>query len=107
VVGEHRRTSSEAEVTLYRIAQEALRNIHKHSMADKVSIQVEFSQDSVRLQIEDNGVGFNLTKVLSSLAPAGKFGLIGISERVRLLNGRFDIRSGSAKGTVIMVGIPA
>ncbi len=105
VVGRERRLSSEKELVLFRIAQEALSNVRRHSSATEVTIIVKFTPKKVRLDIADNGRGFELPEVLSDFATKGKLGLIGMSERARLLNGNVSIKSRTSKGTIVTVDI--
>ncbi len=100
------RMSPEAELQLFRITQEALRNVRKHAQATEVVINIEFTDDSMTLSIIDNGVGFNVPGVLSSLARRGKLGLLGMNERTNLLGGRFQVKSYLGKGTKISVQVP-
>jgi signal transduction histidine kinase len=95
--------TSEAAITLFRVAQEAFTNILKHSSATTVDITLNKVADDVVMQISDNGKGI----------PAGRVGAIGshgvasMRHRVRALDGRLDIRSSSSGGTVLLVQIPA
>jgi signal transduction histidine kinase len=88
------------EINLYRIAQEAINNAIKHSKTKKIDIKLSKANDSVKLIIEDFGVGFDLKKVQKE--PFGN-GLKNISERIRLLNGSVNIESKPDKGTAITV----
>ena len=106
VIGRQRCLSSEIELTLFRIAQEALRNIRKYSEATEAIIQIKFTNMKVTLHITDNGCGFKLKRTLDNYARTGKLGLIGMRERARLVNGSFSIRSEVNKGTKIAVVIP-
>jgi len=107
VVGSEQRLSSEAEVILFRITQEALRNVRKHSDAAEAVVNVEFCNGKVRLGITDNGAGFEVPKELGGFARSGKLGLMGMKERAHLLGGSFRIQSESGKGTTVTVEIPA
>jgi PAS domain S-box-containing protein len=100
------RLSSETEINLYRIVQEALHNIKKHSGAGKVAIRLTASFPTIILRIEDNGKGFNLKDRLESSLTEKRMGLRSMEERVLLLKGNFRIRSQEDKGTKIMVEIP-
>lgn len=102
-IGTQQRLSTETEVTLFRIAQEAMRNIRKHSQATEVAIRIEFGTETIKLQIKDNGKGFEPPKRMSTLTMGGRLGLIGMNERARLINGRFTIKSRPGKGTTIAV----
>jgi PAS domain S-box-containing protein len=97
------RLASETETTLYRIAQEALNNIAKHSRAGHVDVILERRPDSVLLIIEDNGVGFDPGGVGSD----GGFGLVGMQERAALVGATLQIESTPGKGTTIFVRLPA
>ncbi|NOQ17871.1 MAG: PAS domain S-box protein [Dehalococcoidales bacterium] len=103
VTGFEQRLSSEAEALLFRITQEALRNIRKHAKATEAIVRVDFSRDKVRLSITDNGIGFKVPEILSGFARRGKLGLMGMQERVHLLNGSLKVKSTVGKGTTITV----
>jgi signal transduction histidine kinase len=88
------------EQTLYRAAQEGLTNIRKHAFASRVDLYLAYSPEQVKLKISDNGTG-----------PAPKsdgkgFGLLGISERVNLLNGHLRTDSAAGQGFTLEVEIP-
>lgn len=107
VVGTQRRLPPEAELVLFRIAQEALNNVKKHSKASKVITTVEFTDGQVRITISDNGRGFELPDRTGGLAATGKFGLIGMQERAQLLGGTLTVRSELGQGTTVVVDVPA
>jgi signal transduction histidine kinase len=92
------------EDNLLRIAQEALTNVIKHACATAASIELEYGADNVFLEIKDNGKGFSANDRLGP--EEGHFGLLGISERVRRINGEVDIASVQNSGTVVKVKIP-
>jgi len=106
VVGEERRLPSEAEVMIFRIVQEAMRNIGKHSQASKAELTVEFGQKETTITVKDNGVGFQLSESVGDLTRAGKLGLAGMQERVQLLGGSLSVQSEPGKGTTILVKTP-
>jgi len=106
-MGSERRLPFEAETILFRITQEALRNIKKHSGATEGVINVEFCDGQVRISITDNGMGFEIPDDLSSFARRGKLGMMGMRERARLVNGSLSIKSKVDKGTTITVEMPA
>jgi signal transduction histidine kinase len=87
---------------IYRIAQEALTNIVKHSAASKVSLTLVKDEEHLTLRIEDNGKGF----ILEEAALQRGNGLYNMRERVTLLHGKFEIRSSLNKGTQINVLLP-
>jgi signal transduction histidine kinase len=87
---------------LYRIAQEALNNIIKHSGADCVEIRLENQNGVIQLEIHDNGKGFVPSKAIH----AGGLGLSGMNERARSLGGNLAIQSNKDSGTILRVMIP-
>jgi len=96
-----------ALMTLYRAAQEGLTNVHKHSQADHVQIMVQFDETSVRMQILDNGKGFNVDEIEGlSHYRQERFGLRGIRERLELVGGEMLLESEAGKGSVLIVTIP-
>jgi len=106
VYGDRRRLPPEAELALFRIVQEALSNVRKHSQASRVVTTVEFGESRVRINVDDNGQGFELAGRTDDLATTGKLGLIGMHERARLLDGTLTVHSELGKGTTIMVDAP-
>jgi two-component system sensor histidine kinase DegS len=106
VEGEKRRLTSEEELVLFRIAQEALNNVRRHSQASQVAIQMEFYPDGVRMTINDNGQGFEVPEKTGDLVATGKLGLIGMYERARLLHGTLVVQSEPGKGTKIIADVP-
>ena len=85
---------------IYRILQEALNNIAKHSKANLVSISLKEKDDRIELVIEDNGIGFDMESVKNG------FGLGSMRERAEFSVGSFDIESVGGKGTVIRASWP-
>lgn len=106
VSGIERRFSAETELTIFRIVQEALRNVEKHAQASKVEVVVEFGEGETRVSICDNGTGFDLEGSLAELPRVGKLGLAGMEERVRLLGGNLKLQSELGKGTVVEIEVP-
>ena len=98
--------SPETQLVLFRIVQESLNNVHRHSGASEASITVECQGDEIRVTISDNGKGFNLPRQLSEFASQGKLGLTGMAERVQLIGGELEVRSDEGKGTTIVVRVP-
>lgn len=99
----------ELEVTLLRSAQEALANVRKHSKASKVTITLSYMNDTVALDVHDDGIGFD-TKCLNFFSieqPNGGFGLNALNERIKLLGGMFSVESAPTEGTTIAVALPA
>ena len=106
VTGSEQRLSSEAEALLFRITQEALRNIRKHAKATVAIVEVKFSRGKVKLSITDDGIGFKVPESLSGFTRRGKLGLMGMKERADLLNGSLKVKSTAGKGTTITADIP-
>ncbi len=104
--GSVRRLSPETELVLFRIAQEGLRNVCRHSEASRSWIMLEFSDDKVVLTIKDNGKGFKLPDRVEDLAAVGKLGLAGMQERARLIGGKLTIESELGEGTTVSAEIP-
>jgi signal transduction histidine kinase len=92
----------DVESELYRIASEALSNVHKHAGAREASLRLENVRGSVRLTVADGGRGFRVRG-----ARTRGFGLVGIEDRARVVGGRAAIRSVPGRGTTVTVTIPA
>ena len=106
VVGDVRRFSQEAELILFRIVQEALRNVAKHAQASKAEVKIEFEKQKTRVTISDDGIGFELPESLGDLPHTGKLGLAGMQERVQLLGGNLKLKSKPGKGTTVIATAP-
>jgi signal transduction histidine kinase/ligand-binding sensor domain-containing protein len=101
--------SSETQMSLYRVAQEALNNVVKHSRATETRIALKRESAGVRLTIADNGQGFDpqTSKASETLGAARSgLGLNGMAERVRLLGGALTIRSAPEQGTTVEALLP-
>lgn len=96
----------ETQLVLFRIVQEALNNIQRHSGASQASITVECQETEARVTISDNGKGFELPQQLSDFASQGKLGLTGMAERAHLIGGELEVSSQKGKGTTIIVKAP-
>jgi two-component system, NarL family, sensor histidine kinase UhpB len=101
--GEERRLSSEVELSLYRIAQEALNNVIKHSKASRANLKIAFETDETIVEIMDNGSGFLVPNSPTEFAPNGHFGLLGVHERADLIGAKLEIESALGKGTKLTV----
>ena len=104
--GEVRRLSPELEITLFRVVQEALSNIIKHSRARQADIRLFFKRRSLKIRIRDNGTGFDVQKMLNSTGGPQSLGLLGMRERVELANGSININSSQGQGTDIVIEVP-
>ena len=101
VLGEERRLDSYVEVGIFRTIQEAVNNIEKHAEATVINLVIEFRRDILSVTIEDNGKGFDTAENVGSES----FGLLGMRERINLLNGEFAIKSLKGTGTKISVKV--
>lgn len=95
--------SSPLKTVIYRILQEALNNVAKHSQADMVQLSLQKTVKGVKLTVHDNGTGFDLTQAISLTPSRRGFGLASMRERAELSGGRFSIKSSAGNGTVIRV----
>lgn len=93
VSGQERRLGDEMELALYRITQEALANIRKHSGATSASVQISFEPAAVALTITDNGEGFQVPGSLREGVRSGHLGIAGMAERVEALGGTLQMTS--------------
>jgi len=105
VTGEPRRLEGPVELALFRIAQEALRNVEKHGSATSATVELDFSGEEIRLSVTDDGRGFSPAKNLADLIRTGKLGLLGMKERAELVGGTFELRSDPGKGTQVVVRV--
>jgi signal transduction histidine kinase len=100
VAGTIRPLTPQANLTLYRAAQEALTNVGKHAHATSVDLHLDYRDDEhVHLSVKDDGVGSDNSE--------GGFGLLGVRERVQQLSGEVHVRTGSGNGFELEVELPA
>ena len=91
----------DVEQALYRVAQEALSNVARHSRASAVIVRLDLAQNHVKMEIVDNGIGFD------ALSPEIKgFGMISMRDRMVEVNGTLSFRAGAENGTVLMAEVP-
>jgi len=107
VTGRERRLDGPLELALFRIAQEALRNVEKHSAATMAAVDLDFGGDEITLAVTDDGHGFSTARNMSDLIRSGKLGLIGMKERAELVGGAFELRSDREGGTRVTVRVKA
>ncbi|MDD4766646.1 MAG: sensor histidine kinase [Desulfotomaculaceae bacterium] len=103
--GQQARLENSVEVALFRIIQEIVSNIHKHACAKNSVIKIEMINNRVNIQVRDDGKGFDLDEVMANKEREG-YGLLGIQERVQLLNGEINIVTAPGKGTSIIISVP-
>lgn len=103
IIGDTKKLPADHESALYRIIQEALTNCRKHAEATNVTVRLIYNNDEVRLEIQDDGHGFNPPGSIAEFADFSHFGLMGIQERVAALDGEFHIDSTSSGGTNLTI----
>lgn len=106
LVGQEQRLSSDAELCLFRIAQEALRNVERHAAASSVVVTLSYQQAHMRLTIQDDGKGLPAARMPPVSVAGEKLGLLGIQERARLLGGNVQVTSRPNRGTRVRVTLP-
>jgi signal transduction histidine kinase/ligand-binding sensor domain-containing protein len=97
----------EAEINFYRIVQECLNNVVKHSAATEAGVRIKRNDKTLRLSVWDNGKGFDVNALASVKARQSGFGMAGVSERVRILGGKLTINSVPNEGTNINLTVNA
>jgi len=106
VSGPFSQLTDSQQITLLALIREALSNIRKHSDASSVAITVTSDQGGIHAEVRDDGEGFDPEAMLVSAARAGRLGLVGMHERVRMLGGRTHIDSRPGGPTVISATLP-
>jgi light-regulated signal transduction histidine kinase (bacteriophytochrome) len=101
-----RRLGPAIESTLYRVLQEAISNVVKHSEATRVGVILEATESEVRLIVEDNGKGFIWNEGGAAMGPSSRLGLLGIRERLALVSGRLEIETLPGQGTTVLIHVP-
>jgi signal transduction histidine kinase len=100
------RLPTEVEITLFRVTQEALNNVQKHAQTSAVCVALTQRGRKVRLEVSDEGRGFDPSAVLAEQGPVERVGLSSMRERVALLGGDFEIRSKLGAGTSVVAEVP-
>lgn len=103
--GQQRRLDSSIEVALFRIIQETISNIRKHAKAKSAMVKMELLNKKINVHIKDDGRGFDLDKVMADKNRDG-YGLVGMRERVQLLEGEMNIITAPGQGTSINISVP-
>lgn len=100
--------TTEIEVTIFRLVQEALTNVAKHAIgAQQVSVTLQYADERVTLAIEDDGPGFTHEPATAERGESGGFGLAGMRERLALIGGTLVVESSPGRGTTILARLPA
>lgn len=100
-LGKEERLQQKYEIAFFRLMQEALQNAVKHAEASLIKVKLEITESVISMTIKDDGKGFD-----PGLKQDKSFGLIGMRERVEMLNGKLEINSEIGKGTAIMIKVP-
>lgn len=100
-IGDEKRLPSKHEVAIFRLIQEAVQNAMKHSEAKEIVVKLEMKRDHITVVIRDDGKGFDINQ-----KKANSFGLIGMKERVEILDGEISIDSKIGQGTIVMIQVP-
>ena len=103
VEGREPRLSEDVKLGFFRIAQEAINNIRKHSKADKAVIHLKFQKKQISMRIIDDGIGFNPKEAKTRSGKKGSLGLLSMKERADLIGARLKIDSLPGKGTTVKV----
>ena len=98
--------AEDTQITLYRAVQELLFNIAKHAQAENARLEVARVEDLIRITVEDDGLGFDHSRIGDGPTPTGGFGLFGIRERLDHLGGSLEIETDPDRGTRIMASAP-
>jgi len=98
--------SEDIQVNVFRIIQEALNNVYKHSKADQAIVHIEFGRSKISCSVEDNGIGFEVYDCRNGSQDLGSYGLMIMMDRAKQLQGSFKIESEHGKGTLVKFSIP-
>jgi len=99
------RLAQEIEITLFRIAQEALNNVAKHARATRIEIELQHSGGECILSVSDNGIGFDPALSSEATSRPGR-GMVTMRERAQAVGGHFEVKAVPGGGTQILVRVP-
>ncbi|WP_174614283.1 sensor histidine kinase [Virgibacillus ihumii] len=99
--GEQKRLNQKYEIAIFRLVQEAVQNAIKHADSTCIKVKIEINEQNISVEIKDNGKGFD-----PDMKRDKSFGLIGMRERVEMLDGNLSIDTGVGKGTMIQISVP-
>ena len=98
--------SSEANICLFRVAQEALMNVYKHAETDSAEVDLRKENGNILFTVSDKGKGFVASPNIHFAKDRNKFGLLSMKERIESIGGRVEIDAGTGRGCAIRVTIP-
>ena len=104
--GEEQRADADVETLVYRVVQEALTNVARHSGAPAARVTLRRAPERLSVAIEDRGAGFQPDALLSATEEERGFGVRAMRDRVEFMGGRFRLRSAPGRGTVVEAEIP-
>ncbi|OLN24058.1 histidine kinase [Domibacillus antri] len=100
-IGMDKRLPAKLEVALFRLIQESVQNALKHADASRIQVKLEIKKDHILAVVKDNGKGFSVNETKS-----GSFGIMGMKERVELLEGDITLHSKPGEGTAVLISVP-
>ena len=106
IAGHAAHVSSEVAIACFRVAQEALTNVMRHAAARNVWLTLTHTEDGLELQVQDDGVGFDVQRALRDATGSARLGLLGMKERVEILRGTLEVESQPGRGTRIRIMVP-
>jgi PAS domain S-box-containing protein len=102
-----RRLPAEVETALFRVVQEAINNVARHAAARNVRIEFEFEDQAVKVEVEDDGIGFDIGSSQTISPENGRgLGLMGMQERIELLGGEISVETNPGFGTLLVIQVP-
>src|SRR5260370_39809647 len=97
----------EVAIHVYRVLQEALNNIARHSKSERAWVRVQFSSTSLLLEVEDRGVGISVDAPKNGLSPGRRgIGMVGMRERAELLHAELEFARPATGGAVVRLNVP-
>ncbi|MBO9361990.1 MAG: sensor histidine kinase [Thermoflexus sp.] len=106
ISGEERRLAAHQEAALFRIVQELLTNIRLHAQASQATVRLAFNLQGISLEVEDNGVGFDVEEALAQAPQRKTIGLTSIRQWVEMLGGQLSVTSAPGRGTRVTISLP-
>lgn len=106
MTGQDTRLPPHAEVTIFRVVQQLIKNSHQHAGSSQIQISLDVSNNRARTIVEDNGKGFNVEQAMEASRQRKTIGLSTMQERVEMLSGKIDIDSSPEQGTRVEFSIP-